>query len=265
MFYNNISYLVGSANAKLADDMKKINRQKDSSRIERVTNKLNSYLCRQTSNDSSSSSIASTIDLDFELVKISCKKEMNVDERKKNSCLQKLLNFIKFKWLFRILLFIIIGALVLYAIFRLVQFGVKNSRKQEAVVLNSKRDAMFYDFMSEWSGETVPSVYEVDPITFFDSNGDGYGDLAGVEQKLDFIKAKLKINCILIRNLQMNLPDKYGHYFELDNVDHKIGDLLDLKNLVSKAHEMSMKVFCSLISCTHVKLSNLHTGHFSRK
>jgi hypothetical protein len=28
MFYNNISYLVGSANAKLADDMKKINRQK---------------------------------------------------------------------------------------------------------------------------------------------------------------------------------------------------------------------------------------------
>ena len=51
MFYNNISYLVGSANAKLADDMKKINRQKDSSRIERVTNKLNSA---QTDNAESS-------------------------------------------------------------------------------------------------------------------------------------------------------------------------------------------------------------------
>ena len=242
MFYNNISYLVGSANAKLANDLKIFNKQKDSSRIERVTNKLNSYLCRQTDNDSSNSSTSSTIDLDFELVKISCKKEMTYDENKKSPCFKKISNFIKFKWLFRILIFVLIGSLIGYTIFRLVQFGLKTSKKREAVVLNSKRDANFYDFMSEWSGETIPSVYELDPITFFDSNGDGYGDLVGASQKFDYIKNKLKMNCILIRNLQMNLPEFYGSYFELDNIDQKIGNLLDLKNLIDKAHEKSIRV-----------------------
>lgn len=243
MFYNNISYLVGSANAKLADDMKKFNKQKDSSRIERVTNKLNSYLCRQTSNDSSNSSKASTLDLDFELVKISCKKEITYDENKSSStCLKKFLNFVKFKWFFRFLIFVLIGSIIGYTLFRLVQFSIKNARKHEAVVMNSKRDAIFYDFMSEWSGETIPSIYELDPITFFDSNGDGYGDLIGAMQKLDYIKSKLKINCVLLRNLQMNLAEIYGHSFELDNVDQKIGSLLDLKNFINSAHDKGIKV-----------------------
>lgn len=40
--------------------------------------------------------------------------------------------------------------------------------------------------MSEWWKEAV--VYQIYPRSFYDANGDGFGDLQGVIQKLDYIK-----------------------------------------------------------------------------
>ena len=242
----NISYLVGSAHAKLADDMKRSNKLKDSSRIERVANKLNSYLCRQTTSDDSSNSSTSTIDLDFQLVKISCKKEYPAfDEKRPASFLKKTTRLLKLKWVFRCFIFILVAMLVGYAMFRIVEFCSKKLRaSRESVVLNSKRNAL--DFISEWSGESIPSVYELEPITFFDSNNDGYGDLRGAALKLDYIKHKLKINCILVRNLQMNLPHIFGNAYELNNVDTRLGSRVDLRHFVNSAHEKSMKVILEL-------------------
>lgn len=37
-----------------------------------------------------------------------------------------------------------------------------------------------------WWKEAV--VYQIYPISFFDSNGDGFGDLNGIHAKLDYLK-----------------------------------------------------------------------------
>ena len=246
MVYNNVSYMVGSANAKLADDMKKYNKQREntgSSRIDKVAQRLNSYFCRQCNEDSSSSSI----DLDFQLVKISCKKEFaaSVDEKSATTpvtFLQKLIHFIKFKWLFRMFAFVVVGSLVGYSLFRIVGYKYfKGGKQHDALIMNSKRNAIDYDFLSEWSSQSMPSVYELEPFTFYDSNGDSYGDLRGATLKLDYIKNVLKINCVLLRNLQHNLPQMFGSVYELDVIDDKLGTIADLKHFISVAHEKSMK------------------------
>ena len=40
--------------------------------------------------------------------------------------------------------------------------------------------------MSDWWKKSV--VYQIYPRSFMDSNGDGFGDLQGIIQKLDYLK-----------------------------------------------------------------------------
>ena len=48
--------------------------------------------------------------------------------------------------------------------------------------------------MSTWWQRAV--VYQVYPRSFYDSNGDGIGDLNGVREKLDYIR-RLGVDVIL--------------------------------------------------------------------
>ena len=41
--------------------------------------------------------------------------------------------------------------------------------------------------MPKWLKDAV--FYEIYPQTFYDSNGDGIGDIKGIEQKLDYVKS----------------------------------------------------------------------------
>ena len=55
----------------------------------------------------------------------------------------------------------------------------------------------------KWAENAV--FYQIYPQTFYDSNGDGIGDLKGIIQKLDYVKS-LGVDAIWINPLNLHLP-----------------------------------------------------------
>ncbi len=84
--------------------------------------------------------------------------------------------------------------------------------------------------------------YEVMVRSFFDSNGDGAGDLAGLISKLDYLQW-LGVDALWIPPFY-NSPLRDGGYDVADfmSVLPEFGTLDDFKELVTKAHERNMRI-----------------------
>lgn len=89
-------------------------------------------------------------------------------------------------------------------------------------------------------------IYNVYPTSFYDSNGDGVGDLNGITEKLPYIKQFADIVWI---NPIFKSPFRDGGYDVADYyaIDEKFGTIEDLKVLVNKAHELGMQVLLDLV------------------
>ncbi len=96
-----------------------------------------------------------------------------------------------------------------------------------------------------WYKDAV--FYEVYVRAFYDSNGDGHGDLAGLTQKLDYIQA-LGVTCIWLLPIYpsplkddgYDIADYYGVY-------EKYGSLQDFKTLVDEIHQRGMYIVTDLV------------------
>ncbi|RDI36895.1 glycoside hydrolase family 13 protein [Falsibacillus pallidus] len=97
----------------------------------------------------------------------------------------------------------------------------------------------------KWWKEAV--VYQVYWRSFFDSNGDGIGDLEGLIQKLDYIK-KLGVDVIWL-NPMYSSPDKDNGYDISDyyGVMEKAGDMETVERLIHKIHQRGMKIIMDLV------------------
>lgn len=89
--------------------------------------------------------------------------------------------------------------------------------------------------------------YELNVRAFYDSNGDGIGDLQGVIQKLDYLEY-LGINCIWLLPIHPS-PLRDGGY---DISDYKavhpdFGTLEDFKQLTSAARERGIRIVTDLV------------------
>jgi trehalose synthase len=90
-------------------------------------------------------------------------------------------------------------------------------------------------------------LYCLDPETFFDSDGDGTGDLAGLTDRLDYL-ASLGITCLWLmpfypspnRDDGYDITDYYG-------VDDSLGTLGDFVALVRTAKDRGMRVIVDLV------------------
>ncbi|RZJ63901.1 MAG: alpha-amylase, partial [Flavobacterium sp.] len=85
-------------------------------------------------------------------------------------------------------------------------------------------------------------MYHVFQRSFFDSDGDGHGDLKGMTQKLDYLK-ELGVTTILLTPLYQS--DFYHNYFATDfeKIDPKYGTMKEYAELIKQIHIRKMKVY----------------------
>jgi len=89
--------------------------------------------------------------------------------------------------------------------------------------------------------------YEVYVRAFFDSNGDGHGDLCGLAQKLDYLQ-ELGIDCLWLMPFYPSpLKDDGYDIADYYSVLETYGSLEDLKFLIDEVHARGMRLITDLV------------------
>ena len=90
-----------------------------------------------------------------------------------------------------------------------------------------------------WRGAVIYQIY---PRSFFDSNGDGIGDLPGITAKLDHV-ASLGVDAIWLCPFFVSPQRDFG-YDVADHtaIDPLFGDLADFDALLARSHALGLKV-----------------------
>jgi glycosidase len=97
--------------------------------------------------------------------------------------------------------------------------------------------------------------YQVWPLSFKDSTGDGRGDIRGVISKLEYLK-DLGIDCIWLCPTYESPMIDYGYDIsDYQRIQSQFGTMQDMEDLIKKVHELGMKILLDLV-VTHT--SNQH-------
>lgn len=95
-----------------------------------------------------------------------------------------------------------------------------------------------------WWREAV--FYEIFVRSFYDSNGDGIGDLNGVTQRLDYLQS-LGVTAIWLMPIQPS-PSYHGYdVVDYYAVNPEYGTMDDLSNLLQEAHSRDIRVIMDLV------------------
>ncbi|MDY0276822.1 MAG: alpha-glucosidase [Acholeplasma sp.] len=99
--------------------------------------------------------------------------------------------------------------------------------------------------MKKWWMEAVG--YQIYPKSFYDTNGDGIGDLNGITNKLEYLK-KLGITLIWIGPFYDSPMDDNGYDVrDFFSVAKEFGTLDDFKKLVAKAKKLDIKIILDFV------------------
>jgi len=119
----------------------------------------------------------------------------------------------------------------------------------EAVRISNPRTAARREW---WRGAVIYQIY---PRSFADSNGDGIGDLPGITAHLDHI-ASLGVDAIWISPFFTSPMKDFGYdVADYRAVDPIFGTLADFDALITRAHELGLKV---LIDQVYAHTSDQH-------
>ena len=90
------------------------------------------------------------------------------------------------------------------------------------------------------------NYYEVFVYSFYDSDGDGTGDIKGVEEKLDYI-TELGCNGIWLMPV---MPSTTYHKYDVTdymNIDPQYGTIEDFESLMRAAHDKNIRVIVDMV------------------
>ena len=90
-------------------------------------------------------------------------------------------------------------------------------------------------------------VYQIYPRSFCDSNGDGIGDLKGIQSKLDYLK-ELGINVIWMSPVYKSPNDDNGYDIsDYQDIMTEFGTMEDFDELLAAAHERGIRIVMDLV------------------
>src|SRR5262245_12407029 len=96
-----------------------------------------------------------------------------------------------------------------------------------------------------WYKDAV--FYQIAVRSFKDSNADGYGDLQGITEKLDYLQS-LGVDCLWLMPIYPSpLRDDGYDISDYYNIDHIYGDIEDLKRLIQSAHAKGIRIIMDLV------------------
>lgn len=90
-------------------------------------------------------------------------------------------------------------------------------------------------------------IYQIYPRSFMDSNGNGKGDLNGIQKKIDYIK-HLGVDYVWISPFFKSPQKDFGYdVSDYRLVDNLFGSNDDLKRLLEKFHDANLKMVIDLV------------------
>ena len=122
-------------------------------------------------------------------------------------------------------------------------FAVSCGNNHQQTMSSSNSDTTNLD--RKWWKEAV--VYQIYPISFKDSNGDGVGDLKGITSKLDYIKS-LGVDVIWLNPI-FSSPNKDNGYDISDykNIMQQFGAMDYFNTLLKRMHERNLKLLMNFV------------------
>lgn len=97
----------------------------------------------------------------------------------------------------------------------------------------------------KWWKEAV--IYQIYPRSFYDTNGDGIGDLRGIIEKLDYLQ-ELGVTAVWMSPIYDSPNDDNGYDIrDYHKIMQEFGSMSDFDELLLKCHERGMKVIMDLV------------------
>lgn len=90
-------------------------------------------------------------------------------------------------------------------------------------------------------------AYQIYPKSFYDSNGDGIGDLKGIISKLDYLK-ELGVDIVWLSPIFCSpLADQGYDISDYYNIDPRFGTMEDMDELIAEAKKRDMYILMDLV------------------
>ena len=107
---------------------------------------------------------------------------------------------------------------------------------------------------SKWWQDAV--FYQIFPYSFYDSDGDKYGDFNGITAKLDYLNY-LGVTAVWLCPINTRPEGMYHGYAVSDYyaVDPKLGTMADFEKLVKEAHKKNIKIVFDFVM-NHTSVEN---------
>lgn len=125
-------------------------------------------------------------------------------------------------------------------VFHKIRCYTKETAKKSDIT--KVRNKMGMDF---WWKNSV--VYEIYVRSFYDSNGDGIGDIKGITEKLDYLQ-ELGVDVLWLTPVYESPNDDNGYDIsDYCSIMELFGTMEDFEELLSEAHKRNLKIVMDLV------------------